>query len=161
MYLDSFLLFQKGFIEGLNTLTSSYYVVLIVLYFLIHAAVTDIKYLKIPNKLNAAFLLARLALIPWLGFSLDNVYGAIFCFLAVLIPAMIMMHKMGGDIKMLTVLGLYLGIGLAPSFLLLCCIYNVIYWAVNKIIRNKKGNMPFAPFFLLSYITLIIIGFVI
>lgn len=123
------------------------------------ATYTDLKNMKIPDKLNGAFFLVRFLLIPVIGFGFADVMGAIFSFIAMMIPAMIKMHKMGGDIKCLTVVGLYVGIYLAPFFLILTCIYFLLYSGVCMVAKKKIKNVPFAPFFFVSHLTLMIIHF--
>ena len=111
--------------------------------------------MKIPDKLNGVFFFIRLLLIPVIGFGMADVAGAIFIFVALMIPAMIKMHKMGGDIKCLTVVGLYVGIYLTPFFLVFTILYFLLYSGVSALIGRKMKNVPFAPFFLLSHLTLI------
>jgi len=135
-------------------------IVLLLFVFLGIASYTDIKQLKIPNKLNLLFLIGRFALIPWLAFGLDHVFGALIAFVSLLIPAMIKMHKMGGDIKCVTVMGLYLGAYLTPVFLILSCIYLALFTVVGMFVGKKAGMMPFAPFFFASHLTLTIVYYV-
>ncbi|MFF2531581.1 prepilin peptidase [Brevibacillus sp. NPDC058079] len=119
--------------------------------FLVVASVVDVKSRKIPNVFNTIFLLARFALIPWLSFSMFDIVGAIVAFIALLIPAMVKMQKMGGDIKMAGVIGLYTGVYLIPVFIVLACIYFALY------VGASKRMLPFAPFFLASNLTLMAI----
>lgn len=121
------------------------------------ATYTDIKTMKIPNKLNGIFFVVRLLLIPVIGFAVSDVLGALFTFIVLIIPAIIKMHKMGGDIKCLTVVGLYVGIYLAPLFLVMTIIYFWLYAGICLLFKKKLKNIPFAPFFFASHITLLII----
>lgn len=147
MFLDNILSVTK-------TIYSNNIIVATLLVFLTVATITDIRALKIPNKLNGLFFVIRLILIPIIGFSFGNVLGAGIGFFLLLIPAMIKMHKMGGDIKCMTVVGFYLGAYITPLFIALTCIYGFIYSISMLLITKKKSNMPFAPFFLLTHITL-------
>lgn len=149
MYIDSILTSMKG-------LYGNHYVVANIFIFLMLATITDIKSFKIPNKLNLAFLISRFALIPLIGFSLYDIVGAIMAFVVLIIPAMIKMHKMGGDIKCMTVVGLFLGAYVTPVFIALSCIYGLIYGVGKFLILKKCEKMPFAPFFLISHITIFI-----
>lgn len=142
--------------ESFGTLYGSPSLLIALTIFLAIATYTDVKTLKIPDKLNGAFFVLRLLLIPFIGFSIDAVWGALFAFIAMLIPAMIKMHKMGGDIKSLTVVGFYVGIYIAPMFLILTCVYFILYAMVCFALRKVIKNVPFAPFFLISHLTLIV-----
>lgn len=137
--------------KGLDHLYGNPLVAIIFTAFLVIATYTDMRHMKIPDKLNGAFFISRLVVIPWIGFSIWDVVGAIVCFIALLIPAMVKMQKMGGDIKCVAVLGLYAGMSLAPTFLILSCFYFALYAGLSR------RFLPFAPFFLASNITLMII----
>lgn len=141
--------------ESFDFLYGEPLVIITLLLFLSIATYTDIKDMKIPNKLNGAFAVIRLLLIPLIGFGIADILGAIFAFITLMIPAMIKMHKMGGDIKCLTVVGLYVGIYLIPFFLVFTCIYFMIYVGISAILKKKVKNVPFAPFFLLTHLTLL------
>lgn len=147
-------MFLDNVLSATNTLYSNNAIVATLLVFLMVATITDIRALKIPDKLNGLFFILRLALIPIIGISFNNVLGAIIGFFLLLIPAMIRMHKMGGDIKCMTVVGFYLGAYITPVFIAITCIYGLVYSLFKLFITKKKGNMPFAPFFLLTHITL-------
>lgn len=127
--------------------------------FLLIASYTDMKTLKIPNWLNASMVLVRFALIPVIGFSIGDVVGAILGFFVLLIPAIIKMHKMGGDIKAMAVVGLFLGAYLVPVFLFLIIGYFALYVLIMTLLKKKLKNVPFAPFFLLAHLTLVSIYF--
>ncbi|MBP1308771.1 Flp pilus assembly protein protease CpaA [Paenibacillus sp. 1182] len=151
MFIDNYLenvqmsvehVYQNGYIAMLFTL------------YLFIATIIDVKFRKIPNKLNLGFVLVRLILIPWFPFSILDLIGAVIAFIALLIPAMVKNHKMGGDIKMAGVVGLYMGMYLVPIFILLACIYFMVYVGMNK------RMLPFAPFFLASHITLMVAYYV-
>lgn len=124
--------------------------------FLIIAAVIDATTYKIPNKLNLFFFISRFALIPVIGLSWSHIGGAVFAFFVLLIPAMIWMKKMGGDIKCTTVIGLYVGFPITCLFLLLACVYFLLVQFVRYILGYSVVAMPLAPFLLASNITLII-----
>ncbi|WCF11730.1 prepilin peptidase (plasmid) [Paenibacillus thiaminolyticus] len=143
--------------KSLEHLYGSPIVVIVFTAFLLIASYTDVMHLKIPNKLNGMFFLSRFAMIPILGFSLWDVAAGILCFIALLIPAMVKMNKMGGDIKCVTVIGLYTSMGLAPTFLILACFYSALYTGVSYLAGRKVRMFPFAPFFLLSNVTLLIV----
>lgn len=165
--LENLYRFLNGINTDLNTIMNNYFIVIILLGFLVTATYTDIKCMKIYDKFNVIFLITRMLLIfmPVVGleFTLNNLVGGIAGFLFLLIPAMALMHQMGGDIKFMGVLGLYLGFYATIILLIISCIYNIIYSIVSIFVlkRSKaKTNIPFAPFFLLAFITLIIISLI-
>lgn len=132
--------------------------------FLIIATYTDIKSLKIYNKFNIAFLITRLIFIfiPVYTYKLEltHIVGSVVSFILILIPAIALMHKMGGDIKFMTIMGLYLGGYLSVIFLLLSCFYNLMYSLISVFVLKKHSKdvlIPFAPFFLTSFATLLLI----
>lgn len=126
--------------------------------FFIISSYTDIKHLKIYNIFNFIFLVVRIVFLfmPYNPYPLtiSHLLGAIVGFLVLTIPAMALMHKMGGDIKFITVLGLYLGGPFIVLLLFLSCILMLLFSFVRKLITKKdikKILVPFAPFFMISY----------
>lgn len=150
MFIDSFL-------NSLSSVYGNKVAVITVLIFLTIASYTDIKSMKIPNKVNILFLLSRFLIISFLPLTLSSLAGGLLAFVVPLIPAIVLMHKMGGDIKCLTVLGLFVGGYNTILMLALSSMYGLIY----IILFNKKGNISFAPFFLISHITLMLLAFLI
>ncbi|WCK56932.1 A24 family peptidase (plasmid) [Aneurinibacillus sp. Ricciae_BoGa-3] len=146
-------------IKNIHSLYGNYYVVAILTLFLAIASYTDIKALKIPDKVNIVFFVLRLILIPFIGFSISNITGALFGFFILLIPAMIKMHQMGGDIKAMAVIGFYLGFFITPLFVALSCTYGMMYIIIKCLFRKTVGIMPFAPCFLLAHLTIFGIAF--
>ena len=140
----------------LDNLDNIYLYITLVL-FLVIASYFDIKYLKIPNKLNLSFFVIRFALIPIIGFSMDNIYGFLFAFLIFLIPAMIANKPMGGDIKAFSVIGLYLGFKTTILSLIIIIVISIIYMTIKKFIYKDINDIPLAPFFLLSILILIVL----
>lgn len=142
-------------------------VIIIISLFLFIATYTDIKHRKIYNNLNIAFLISRIVLIfiPIYGFSLtlSQIIGSIAGVLILLIPAIHFMQKMGGDIKFVFVLGLYLGIDITFLFLALSFILEMLYALIIKITTKKevmKLYVPFAPFFTASFFLILVINFI-
>lgn len=160
MFLDNTMIVQM-MLDKINTMYSNWFVIIPVLILLMIATITDVKSMKIPNKLNGAFLVLRVLLIFVIGFSWEFLLGGVLAFLGLTIPATIKMHKMGGDIKCLTVVGLYLGIWVMPAFLVITCILGLIYAGGKLFINKSKSNMPFAPFFLATHLILFSIALVI
>lgn len=130
-----------------------------VLILLLIASYFDSKEFRIPNKLNLGFFILRFALIPLIGFSWGNIYGLIVGMLIILIPAMIKNKPMGGDIKMLGVLGLYLGVKNVLILLIGTVILAFLYFLLIYIKKESKENIPLAPFVLCSFILMNIVSF--
>lgn len=140
---------------------NNHLVFIIILGFLLFSSYTDIKYLKIYNKSNLAFLILRFVLIfiPTysLSFNINTIVGGILGVGFLLIPAMKFMYNMGGDIKLLGVLGLYLGGYNITILLALSCFLMLVFSLIRKIITKKalkNLDTPFAPFFTASYIVM-------
>ena len=109
-----------------------------VLILLLIASYFDSKEFRIPNKLNLGCFILRFALIPLIGFSWGNICGLIVGILIILIPAMIKNKPMGGDIKMLGVLGLYLGAKNVLILLIGTVILAFLYFLLIYIKRIKR-----------------------
>lgn len=157
------------FIDGIKheaLMVADNKILLMVLFaFLIGATITDMRKMKIYDWFNGVFLVVRIAFIfiPVfsLKFELTHLVGGVLGFLFLLAPAMALMHKMGGDIKFMAVLGTYLGGHLTIVFLIIACVYNLIYAMTSVyILKRAKSSVliPFAPFFLLSFITITVIS---
>lgn len=157
MYIGDFITLIK---EALAHLYGHPLVAVLFTVFLVIATITDVSTLKIPNKLNLAFFLVRIALIPIMGFTIYDVAGALLAFFALLIPAMVKMHKMGGDIKCATVIGFYAGFVLTSVFLLLACLYFILYQIVRMALGTHVKMLPFAPFFLAANLTLMVVYYI-
>lgn len=132
-----------------------------------YASYTDLLEYKIYDKFNLFLLAARLVFcfIPVYGkmITLDSYLGGLVGMLTLLIPAIVFLQKMGGDIKFIAVIGTYLGLGLTIFMLILGCVYMLIFSLFRKIITKKdvkKLKTPMAPFFFLSFFTLLIISMI-
>lgn len=145
-------------IMNLHSIYANKYVLISLFSLLLIASYFDIKYKIIPDKLNLIFLVIRLLLSFIIGIKLDNIFGLIVGFLLVLIPAMIKNKPMGGDIKLMTVLGFYLGV--KNIFILAAgtVVFSLLYAIPNAIKQKKLKDFPLAPFILLSYVSMVIIS---
>lgn len=151
----------------------------IIILFLFLSSYTDIKYLKVYNKYTFLFFILRIviAFSPVYPYKLGMNYilGSFIGMLIIIIPAIITMQKMGGDIKFITVLGLYTGAPIIILILFLTCFTSLAFILLKKIIikdenlinkRNlsiedirtknkleklKNGFIPYVPFFNLSF----------
>lgn len=162
MYIDAINLLTND----INTLFNNYLLISVMFLFFIGATYTDVKSLKIYNKFNIAFFLTRIIFIfiPTynLSFGISHIVGALIGFLILTIPAVALMHKMGGDIKFITILGLYLGAPLTILLLIISCVTMLIFSLLKKITTKKeikKVLVPFAPFFTISFVIIGIISF--
>ena len=160
--INNLIEFINGARQEVSILLDNKILLGVLLLFFIGATFTDVKKMKIYDWFNGLFLIVRVAFIfiPVYSykFHLTHLAGGIIGFLFLLIPAMALMHKMAGDIKFMAVLGTFLGGHLTIIFLLIACIYNLIYSVTARfILKRNKILTPFAPFFLLSFITIIVI----
>ena len=143
-------------------------VLIIMFCFLSYSTYTDLKNKKIYTVSNGLFLLCRIILIfiPVynLKFNLNSLLGGIGVWLLMIIPAIIVMAKMGGDIKLGIVLGLYLGLDLSLIFLILTVIISIIHLGIKIYIKKDmttKTYVPYAPYFLISFIVMMLFSFLI
>lgn len=153
--------------EQLNWFATQPLLVVLLFVYLIGATYTDIKSLKVYDKYNLTFfivfttyiVLAQFDSIPIDSLSIwVHILGMVVSFFALLIPAMILMHKMGGDIKLVTVIGYVIGLPLFFPFFVITCLVGLIYGGTRKFILKKPVmKFPFAPFFLSSFIILSVI----
>lgn len=142
-------------------------VVAILLSAFMYASYTDIMEYKIYDKFNFLLLSARLPLvfIPVYGLpiKITSYLGGIVAVIALLIPAVVFLQKMGGDIKFMGVMGLYLGLGLTIFTLVLGCFYMLIFSLIRKIVTKqqvKHLKTPMAPFFFLAFFTLLMLSYI-
>lgn len=129
------------------------------------ASYTDMLEYKIYDKFNIFLFGARVVFtfIPVYTLEMDiwSFLGAAVSFLALIIPAVVFLQKMGGDIKFMTVMGLYLGLGLSIFTLILGCFYMLLFSLGRKIVTRKnvrRLKAPMAPFFFIAFYTLLIIA---
>ncbi|MFJ8531402.1 prepilin peptidase [Bacillus sp. NPDC094106] len=151
--------------EEILYVNSHIWVVAIILGFLLVATYTDLKNMKIYHKFNMVFLLTRFALIivPFgISYQWTHVFGGLIGFVFLLIPAMALMHKMGGDIRFMGILGMYLGGYYTIVLLFISCAIHFVYSMVTIFMLKREGKktmVPFAPFFLIAYTMLTLLGF--
>ncbi|TBX14950.1 hypothetical protein BFS06_12135 [Clostridium perfringens] len=159
--------------NNINSFFDTYRISILLLIPFLIATYTDLKYMKIYNNFNLFLLIYFIVyfLLPepigmGMHFALlwPRIFASLISMLILLIPAMILMHKMGGDIKFLGVIALFTGPYVIISTLILACIINLIYFIINIYLLKrdaKETNKPFAPFLTISYIILFIIFFIV
>lgn len=130
-----------------------------------YASYTDLMQYKIYDKFNFFLYSARIVFVflPVYGVpvSVSHLLGMVVAVLALLIPAVVFLQKMGGDIKFMGVMGLYMGVGLTIFTLVLGCAYMLLFSLGRKIITKKEVKhlkTPMAPFFFAAFFTLTIIA---
>ena len=127
--------------------------------FMLMASRIDMAELRIPNQLNLSMFILRLMVAFVYPIGSEHILGFIFGGLFILIPAMIILKPMGGDIKFLAVLGFW--IGDIPIFITM--IFATIFFIVYAGIIKKKGrkeSMAFAPFMSIACTLLMCIGLI-
>lgn len=131
--------------------------------FFVWATYTDIKELKIPNKLNALLALGNIVIfVVWpltqgnWSDSLYAVLSALIGFVALLIPAVATGFKMAGDIKFVGAFGFALHPASMLAFLGVSVVLNGITNGILIATKRKtfEAVIPFAPFFTGSFIVL-------
>lgn len=125
------------------------------------ACVSDVRHMKIPNKLNALLLAGNLLLFvlaPLIqgDFKVAGlaVASAALGFTVLLIPAVATGFKMAGDIKFIGALGFALTPLSMIAFLLLAIVFNASTngWLIYTKRKSFEAVIPFAPFFAASFI---------
>lgn len=150
-------------VKDLKVLESNQLLFYILSIYTLRAVYTDLSSLKITDNLNKTFLLLRIvagvvsaALATYAGINIgleitmDNVFGLAVGGLLVLIPAMIKMKPMGGDIKFCAVLGFWLGYEGIIAALIMGVLMFWVLAALSGEMR-KMMNIPFAPFIAIGY----------
>lgn len=133
--------------------------------FFVWATYTDVKALKIPNKLNALLAVGNIVLFViypliqgnW-NDSLYAVLSALIGFNALLIPAMATGFKMAGDIKFIGALGFAFHPVSMLVFLGIAAVLNLVTNGFLIVTKRKtfEAVIPFAPFFTSSFVILML-----
>lgn len=146
------------------------FIILDIIYIILLATIsyTDIKYRKIPNKIN--ILILFLALIKnILKFNLSFLYssatGFILALIFVGVPYLIHENMGAGDLKLSAFLGIYWGFYHTLTLLALsyisCAIFAIITNIFKQITKKPKTTtLPFAPFVLFGSLYLFAINYI-
>lgn len=137
---------MDNFITCLDVIFSNELLSITLLVFLMYATYTDIKYLKISNKVNLMLVITRIIFIfipvYSLNLSVGNIIASVSAFLAFLTLAMIFMHRMGGDIKFIGAFMLFFNMEYMVVFVAIASVLNMIYSISLKIyLQNKKESL--------------------
>ncbi|MFY0516626.1 prepilin peptidase [Lysinibacillus sp. UGB7] len=162
MFIDKIIGFQEAYIESSKMFFSEQLILVgLLLLYLIISSITDIKSMMIYTEVSMAFVVIRLFLAIWYPISWSNVGGAAFLIAFVFIIAFITYTNMGGDIKAMLPIGLFLGFSnsvvfIAGSICILLLVGIVVYFAT----KDRKKEIPFAPILLASYSIMALINFI-
>lgn len=125
--------------------------------FIVIASSIDQKYMKIPNKLNYTMMLLRLSFAMFYPIEGTHILGFIIGGALILIPAMIVLKPMGGDIKFCAALGFWIGDIKILFTLVVAVIMFVVYGVFIKKL-DKRESAAFAPFMSLGCVVVLLIG---
>lgn len=137
---------------------------LVLVTFLVPIAVIDLDLKIIPNKLTGPAAVLALALgavlePSYLPEQLAAAAGALIFFL---LPALIHRKGMGmGDVKLVAVLGLYLGRAVAPAIfiaLILGVVAGAAVIASKGVSDGRRTKVPFGPFLAAGAIVAFFVG---
>lgn len=133
----------------------------IIIVLLLWVSLMDIKYMIIPDILNIILALIGIGMaICNVNFIVDKVLGALIGFTIFMLIAILTNAMGGGDIKLMSALGLIFGV----KGILFITIFSFVLGAIVSIlllsfkIKNKKDKIPFGPFISLSAILYIFYG---
>ncbi len=129
------------------------------------AAVIDIKTHTIPNFITISIICVRVLVFIYeviftdtaLSYLLSSVVGCLLCAILLIIANRVSKGGIGGgDIKLLSGIGLMCGIYVVFSTLLLSLIACVIVSAILVAVKKKKikEHLPFGPFIYLGMVVM-------
>ncbi|MEJ7797632.1 MAG: prepilin peptidase [Solirubrobacteraceae bacterium] len=137
---------------------------LVLVAFLVPIAAIDIDHRRIPNKLTAPAAVLALVLGTALdpGGEVERLTAAVIAGGALLLPSLLAPGGMGmGDAKLVAVLGLFLGRGVGPAFLVAFVVGTIVGIAImirKGIAAGRKTAVPFGPFLALGGIVGLLAG---
>jgi leader peptidase (prepilin peptidase)/N-methyltransferase len=132
--------------------------------FLVPIAAIDLDHRIIPNKLTGPAAVLALVLGTALdpGGETERLIAAGAAGGVLLLPSLLHPNAMGmGDAKLVAVLGLYLGRGVAPAFLVAFVLGTVVGMAVmlrKGLVAGRKTAIPFGPFLALGGVVGLLAG---
>lgn len=108
---------------------------------MIHAAIGDLRTMRIPNRLILLLLAGYVVAVPLFGLTLSDVTWAIAAALAVLAFGFLCFYRNwmgGGDVKLLTVAALWLGAGHVVPFIFYTSIFGAGLTLMLLIFRQVR-----------------------
>lgn len=121
-----------------------------------YSGIVDKAKFIIPQKISLLFFLIRLSLFFIYPISLDNILGCILPFLLFWIIAALLNHNMGGDIKFMGVIGLWLGLELTIVVTLLAIILISLVTLYEQFVAKTKYQIPYGYFVLISSVLVLL-----
>jgi leader peptidase (prepilin peptidase)/N-methyltransferase len=137
---------------------------LVLVAFLVPIALIDLDHRIIPNRLTGPAAVVALVLGTALdpGGEVERIIAGAATGGALLLPSLLHPNGMGmGDAKLLGVLGLYLGRGVAPAFLIAFAAGTAIGVAImlrKGVAAGRKTAVPFGPFLALGGLVGVLAG---
>jgi leader peptidase (prepilin peptidase)/N-methyltransferase len=137
---------------------------LVLVAFLVPIALIDLDHRIIPNRLTGPAAVVALVLGTALdpGGEVERIIAGAAAGGALLLPSLLHPNGMGmGDAKLLGVLGLYLGRGVAPAFLIAFAAGTAIGVAImlrKGVAAGRKTAVPFGPFLALGGLVGVLAG---
>jgi leader peptidase (prepilin peptidase)/N-methyltransferase len=137
---------------------------LVLVAFLVPITLIDLDHRIIPNRLTAPAAVIALLLGTVLdpGGEVERLIAGAAAGGALLLPALLHPGGMGmGDAKLVGVLGLYLGRGVAPAFLVAFAVGTAVGIAImarQGVAAGRKTAVPFGPFLALGGIVGLLAG---
>lgn len=118
-------------------------------------SLVDLETMEIPDGCHIVMIAAWILTAPFLGMSWKEVlvqhvlsfvlYGGAILGLSLLMDKVLKRDSMGGgDIKLIAVMSLYLGLVSSLFTLILSCILGLIFAAIGKN-KNEEKQFPFGP----------------
>lgn len=130
---------------------------------LITISIVDVKSMQIPNSLVIAGILTGLIFSSVTG-PMEAIFRVLAGFAAGFIFLIISWLSKGGvgmgDVKLMVVIGIYMGLGLTFNILILSVIIGGIAAAAMLLTKktDRKGTIPFAPFVLIGTVIMVLLG---
>src|SRR4051812_6859228 len=137
---------------------------LVLVTFLVPIAVIDLDFKRIPNKLTgpAAVLGVALGALLEPSYLPEQLAAGAGALLFFLLPTLLHKKGMGmGDVKLVGVLGLYLGRAVAPAIfiaMILGVVVGAAIVAMRGVSEGRRAKVPFGPFLAVGALVAFFVG---
>ena len=131
-------------------------------------SLVDMESMIIPDGCLIIAALAWVATAPFMGYALSDIivyvasgigYAAALLVLSLIMDKVLKKESMGGgDIKLVAVMGLYLGAIGTLFAAMIACIAGLIYYAIVIRRQEEPGAFPFGPFLSAAAVFMLILG---